>query len=232
MGFGQTITTNSNVNCWFWKDSFCPFCFFSSSASLLHYNNESWVMYFYSYTIHHNHFLSCKEKGNFFNPTWTDGFLPLPHHSFLRGWKIAFGSALAVSAQGRLQALSVFQRREKTLWSCWGQQSAETWLELPAECSFSRHLAFAVCFLSRSQSLPLLFLEVFQDPSAPLSAPSLHACEQESESLGVSRCLRQIQMIPGGRQHKHMDPEQLVLMDVWIQDSHFFTQLPPTGLGH
>lgn len=64
------------------------------------------------------------------------------------------------------------------------------------------------------RSLPLLFLKVFQDPSVPLSAPSLHAWEQGSESLGVSRCLRQIQIIPGGRQHKHMYPEHLVLMDV------------------
>lgn len=82
------------------------------------------------------------------------------------------------------------------------------------------------------RSLPLLFLEVFQDPSVPLSAPSLHACEQGSESHGVSRCLRQIQIIPGGRQHRHMYPEHLVHMDVQIQDSHFFVQLPPTWLVH
>lgn len=49
------------------------------------------------------------------------------------------------------KALSVFQRRKKPLWSCWGQQSAETWLELLAKNSLSRHLAFAMHFLSRSQ---------------------------------------------------------------------------------
>lgn len=82
------------------------------------------------------------------------------------------------------------------------------------------------------RSLTLLFLEVFQDPSVPLSAPSLHACEQGSESLGVSRCLRQILIIPGGRQHRHIYPEHLVLMDVQIQDSNFFVQLPPSWLVH
>lgn len=64
------------------------------------------------------------------------------------------------------------------------------------------------------RSLALLFLEVFQDPSVPFPAPSLHACEQGSESPGASRCLRQIGIIPGGRQHKHMYPEHLVLRGV------------------
>lgn len=41
------------------------------------------------------------------------------------------------------------------------------------------------------RSLPLLFLEMFQDPSVPLSAPIRHAREQGSESHGLSRCLRQ-----------------------------------------
>lgn len=49
------------------------------------------------------------------------------------------------------KALSVFQRREKPLWCCWGQQSAETWLEPLAKYSLSRHLVFAMCLLSRSQ---------------------------------------------------------------------------------
>ena len=70
-------------------------------------------------------------------------------------------------------------------------------------------------------SLPLLFLEIFKDPSVSLSAPVRHACEQGSESLGLSRCLRQIWIILGGRQHRQMYHEHLALTDVQIQDSHF-----------
>lgn len=49
------------------------------------------------------------------------------------------------------KALSVFQRRKKPLQSCWGQQSFETWLKSLTIYYLSRHLDFAVCFLSRSQ---------------------------------------------------------------------------------
>jgi len=72
------------------------------------------------------------------------------------------------------------------------------------------------------RSLPLLFLEMFQDPSVPLSASVCYAHEQGSESLGLSSCLWQIWIIPGGRQHRQIHHEQLVLTDVQIQDSHFF----------
>lgn len=114
MGFGQNITPNSIVSCWFRRIAFV-FSAFSPAlppCCTTVTNHESCTLY--SYTIHHNHFLSCKEKDNFFNPTWADGFPPLPHRSFLRGWKIAFGSALVVDAYKRLQGTERFPEEEET----------------------------------------------------------------------------------------------------------------------
>lgn len=134
----------------------------------------------------------------------------------------------------------VFERVKNCIWfssSCWCiQEASRHWAfsrggrnpSGPAEVSSQLRLGLNYWQRILSQgilplqcissvghrSLPLPFLEVFQDPSVPWPAPSLHVCEQRSESFGVSRCLRQSQIIPGGRQHEHMYPEHLVLMDV------------------
>lgn len=173
-------------------------------------NNESCTLN--SYTIHHNHFFSYMEKGFFF-------FLTL--HGLL-----VFCLYLTVD----------FEYTEHCIWFSFSWQyikdASRQWMfsrgvrtpHFPAEVSchwgldlnhwqysLSRHLDFAVRFLSRSQKPAFaLFLEMFQEPFAPAHC----AHEQWPVSLGLSRGPRQSWIIAGGKKQRQMYREHQELMNV------------------